>query len=363
MDDGLVAALTAEQLDTVLRPKTDAALHLHELTREADLGAFVLFSSIAGVIGGAGQGNYAAANAFLDALAHHRRAQGLAATSIAWGLWQNANGMAGALTQAELDRITHSGIQPLTADAGLALLDTAEDTDRPLLVAAALASATLREKAQAGILPPVLHGILPATTAGTGRPASARTARTTDTGGPSMAQRIAGLTGEQRTAFFTDLVAHHVAAALGYGASQTVDTGREFAELGFDSLTAVELRNGLNGATGLRLPATLVFDYPNPAALAAYLDEQFPADDTAGDPSQPTAFDEFERLQAVLTSAPLDEAQRARMVKQLQSLLWKLDGDTPADTPSDSTDSGPVSLDAATDDEMFDLINKELGLG
>ncbi|ARQ72082.1 hypothetical protein CAG99_00555 [Streptomyces marincola] len=362
VDDGLVAALTDEQLATVLRPKADAALHLDELTRNADLGAFVLFSSIAGVIGGAGQGNYAAANAFLDALAHHRRAHGLPATSVAWGLWQQAGGMAGALTRAERDRITQSGIEPLTAEAGLALLDAAEHTGRPLLVAAALASAALREKAQAGLLPTVLSSVLPAP-ASTGRPATARTTGAADTAGPSMAQRLAGLTGEQRTAFFTDLVAHHVAAALGYGASQTVDAGREFAELGFDSLTAVELRNGLSGATGLRLPATLVFDYPSPAALAAYLDEQFPAEDAAGGSSQPTAFDELERLQAVLTSAPLDETQRARMVKQLQSLLWKLDGETPADAPGDEPESGSASLDAATDDEMFDLINKELGLG
>ncbi|UED88726.1 SDR family NAD(P)-dependent oxidoreductase [Streptomyces profundus] len=362
VDDGLVATLTPERLATVLRPKVDAALHLHELTRESELAAFVLFSSIAGVLGGAGQGNYAAANAFLDALAHHRRAQGLPATSVAWGLWQHTSGMTGALTQAELDRITQSGIQPLTADTGLALLDAARHSEQPLLVAAAIATAALRDKARAGLLPAVLRGVLPAATA-TGRPTTSRTERATDTTGPAMAQRLAGLTGEQRTTFLTDLVAHHVAAALGYGANQTVDVQREFADLGFDSLTAVELRNGLSGATGLRLPATLVFDYPNPASLAAHLDERFPAGNAAEDPSQPTAFTEFERLQSVLTSAPLDDAQRARMVKQLESLLWKLDGESAPEMDLDDADSGPASLEVATDDEMFDLINKELGLG
>ncbi|MGP4114701.1 type I polyketide synthase, partial [Streptomyces sp. 4N509B] len=365
VNDGVCAALTTEQLTQVMRPKVDAALNLHELTEGHDLAAFVLFSSIAGVLGGAGQGNYAAANTFLDALAHHRRAMGRAATSIAWGLWAHTGGMAGALSQGERDRITQSGIEPLTAETGLTLLDAADTSGEALVLAAAIARTTLRDIAQAGLLPPMLRDITPKP-AGAGRPASTGAgggARGAEQAGTSMAQRIAGLTAEQRTTFFVDLVAHHVATALGYGTSQTVDPAREFAELGFDSLTAVELRNGLSGATGLRLPATLVFDYPNPAALAAYLDDQFEPADGDGGAAQPAAFADLERLQAALTAAPLDDDSRVRMVKQLQSLLWKLDTDRPADDAEPGTESEAPSIDAASDEDLFDMINKELGLG
>ncbi|GAB2632926.1 hypothetical protein GCM10027168_74410 [Streptomyces capparidis] len=352
VDDGVLAALTPEQVTAVLRPKVDAAAALHELTRDLDLSAFVLFSSTAGVLGGPGQANYAAGNAYLDALAHHRRAHGLPATSVAWGLWEETGGMTGALGRGDLDRITRSGIAPLPSAAGLALLDAASGAaDEPLLVAVQIAAAALRRNARAGAVPAILRGIVPA--------GGRRTTAGEDGAGRPLARQLAGRDAAGRLAVFQDLVRTHVAEVLGHGSARSVELDREFAESGFDSLTAVELRNRLSGLTGLRLPATLVFDYPTPGALAAHLDSRFAPDDA----DTPPAFGELDRLEAALAAAPLGGDHRAGLVKRLQSLLWRLEKDDPADGSPEPAAGEPVSLDTATDDEMFALINKELGIG
>ncbi|MEV6945301.1 SDR family NAD(P)-dependent oxidoreductase [Streptomyces sp. NPDC051172] len=288
LDDGVIESLTPDRVDAVLRPKTDAALTLHRLTEDHDLAAFVLFSSAAGTFGGPGQGNYAAANAFLDGLAHHRRARGLAGQSISWTLWEQRSAMTGHLGDEEVRRIERSGMRPLTVDQGLALLDSAITVDAPHLVALRLDTAALRGRTAADPVPRLLHGLVRTQV----RPQAA-------TDGPgsddrtALSRRLAALDGPGRRRELLDLVREQVAAVLGHASGQAVESGRAFRDLGFDSLAAVQLRNRLGTATGLRLPATLVFDHPNPEALAARLDEELTGTaDTPAAPAPRAATDE-----------------------------------------------------------------------
>ncbi|WP_374223120.1 type I polyketide synthase [Streptomyces sp. FH025] len=260
-DDGLVAAQTPERLDAVLRPKADAAWHLHELTKDQKLDAFVLFSSVAGVIGGPGQSSYAAANAFLDGLAHQRAALGLPATAVAWGLWDQAGGMGGHLDETDLARIARSGFRPVTEADGPALLDLAIGLDRPALVATPLDIAALRT--QPGQAAPLFSGLV-----GTPDRSSARNSAVTTV---PPAEQLAGLGEEEQHRHVLELLLAEMAAVLGHADPSGLDTEQPFAGLGFDSLTSVELRNRLSTLTGIRLPATLVFDHPTPHTLAAYL--------------------------------------------------------------------------------------------
>jgi acyl transferase domain-containing protein/NADPH:quinone reductase-like Zn-dependent oxidoreductase/acyl carrier protein len=259
LDDGVVESLTPERLAGVMRPKLDAALHLDELTAGLDLSAFVLFSSVAALIGSPGQGNYAAANAALDALAARRRAAGRPATSLAWGLWTDTAGMAAGLGEAEIARLERMGVGALTAELGVELFDRAQRLDRALLVPVRLDPGALRARARAGMLPALLRGLVRAP------------ARPGGTGGGSLARRLAGVAGADRERVALELVQAQVAAVLGHASAAAVDPERDFRELGFDSLAAVELRNRLTQASGLRLPTTLVFDHPSAAAVARLL--------------------------------------------------------------------------------------------
>ncbi|TPQ24187.1 SDR family NAD(P)-dependent oxidoreductase [Streptomyces sporangiiformans] len=348
VDDGVLFSLTPERLSAVLRPKVDAALNLHELTRDLDLAMFVLFSSAAATFGGAGQGNYAAANAFLDALAQHRRAQGLAGQSLAWGMWAARSAMTGELGEADLARMSRGGIGALTTEQGLALFDTATGTGHALLVPVPLDLAQLSQ--QGAALSPLLRGLVrtPA------RRSAAASADAERDHGPTLAQRLAGLTGQQRLVALADLIAQHVAAVLGYPSAAAVDLKRPFQEMGFDSLTAVELRNRMNTATGLRLPPTLVFDNPTPHDLAAHLLEELPLDD---DPAAAPLDTELDKLESLLTAAPLAAEDRSRVEQRLRSFLALCEGvSTATDGSDDNSD-----LVAATADEIFDLIDNELG--
>ncbi|MFF4402932.1 SDR family NAD(P)-dependent oxidoreductase [Streptomyces sp. NPDC001480] len=284
LDDGLVTALTAEQIDAVLRPKVDAAVNLHELTRDTGLAAFVLFSSVAGVLGNGGQANYAAANTFLDGLAQHRRAAGLPAVSAAWGLWAEDSGMTGHLTEADVRRMSRGGVAPMPTEEGLRLFDLVLATDEPLPVTARIDIAGVREQAASGDVPPMLRSLV--------RPAARRAARaqTADAaGGSALEQRLARAAGPaEQEEILLELVEETTRTVLGFGPDRTLEAVRSFKDLGFDSLTGVELRNRLTAATGLRLPATLVFDYPTPAVLAAWMREKLTGATTpAAAPSAP----------------------------------------------------------------------------
>ncbi|QMU71143.1 type I polyketide synthase [Streptacidiphilus sp. P02-A3a] len=263
LDDGVLASLTPERFDTVLRPKADAAWNLHELTRDLDLAAFVLFSSVSGVLGAPGQSNYAAANTFLDALAQHRRAAGLPAQSLAWGQWAQASGMTAHLGEADLGRAARFGIRALSSAEGVDLFDAALRLDRAVLVPAPLDLAALRRQASAETLPSLLRGLV--------RPARRAAGTTAQGGGHPLALRLAGLDdASARDAALLELVRAEVAVVLSAD-TDAIGARRAFSDLGLDSLTAIELRNRLNTATGLRLPATLTFDYPTPADLVGYL--------------------------------------------------------------------------------------------
>ncbi|MFE9423307.1 type I polyketide synthase [Kitasatospora sp. NPDC006697] len=258
-DDGVLDSLTPERIDTVLRPKADGADHLHELTKGRQLTAFVLYSSVAGLLGSPGQGSYAAANTHLDALAARRRAEGLPGLSLAWGQWAETSGITGKLTAADHARLARLGIRPIDNAQGLALFDAAlRQAGRAALVPAPLDLAALRSTAAP--VPPLLRALLPAprrrTAAEAGRP----------TGG--LAQRLAALADDtERRAELLQLVRTELGTVLGTE-GDGIDAQRPFTGLGIDSLTAVELRNRINTATGLRLPATMVFDHPSAQALA-----------------------------------------------------------------------------------------------
>ncbi|MFE0023211.1 type I polyketide synthase [Amycolatopsis sp. NPDC059021] len=257
LDDGVLTELTPDRVDTVLRPKVDAALHLHELTRDLDLAAFVLFSSAAGVLGNPGQANYAAANACLDAVARQRNGLGLPAVSIAWGYWATVSGMTEHLGAADLRRNRRIGLAGLTAAEGMALLDAAIGTE-DALVAAKFEMSALRA---ADEVPSLLRGLVPAR----------RRVATAASGTASLAERLAALDEVEQTEALLDLVRRHAAEVLGHTGADSVHTGRTFKEAGFDSLTAVELRNRLAAATGLTLSPAMIFDYPKPVALAEHL--------------------------------------------------------------------------------------------
>ena len=259
LDDGVIDSLTGERLDGVLAGKLDAAWHLHELTAEMGVREFVLFSSFASVYGSPGQASYAAANAFLDALAAYRRARGLPGVSVAWGLWDAEAGMGGRLGEAELARLGRSGMVALGVEEGLELLDTARASSHALLAGVPLDMRALSAAIGDGEVPWLLRGLV------RGR----RRARVAAAG--SFAARLEGVPEGERGRVVLELVRAQAAAVLGHASLELVPPDRAFRELGFDSLAAVELRNRLDAATGLRLPATLVFDRPNPAALARHL--------------------------------------------------------------------------------------------
>ncbi|MEU4510446.1 type I polyketide synthase [Nonomuraea wenchangensis] len=269
VDDGVISSLSVERVEAVLRPKVDAAWHLHELTRDAGLARFVLFSSLAGVVDGAGQGNYAAANAFVDALAVARAAAGLPAVSLAWGPWSEERGMAGRIGARDEARMRAAGLVSLTAGQGLALLDAGLQTGLPLLVPARFDPAALGRRG--ADLPALLRELAgPAA-----RPAAAPSgapADGADGGVRPVVAELAHLSAPQRQRRLLDVVCGEAAATLGHDSAQAIDADRPFQEFGFDSLTAVELRNRLHAVTGLRLTPTLVFDHPTPRALATHLD-------------------------------------------------------------------------------------------
>ncbi|MFF1352452.1 SDR family NAD(P)-dependent oxidoreductase, partial [Streptomyces sp. NPDC058322] len=282
LDDGVLSSLTPERVGAVLRPKVDAAWYLHELTRGLDLSLFVLFSSAAGVFGGAGQANYAAANAFLDALAEVRRGEGLVGQSLAWGLWAQASGMTGQLGEGDLRRLARGGLVPLSSGQGLELFDVAVGVDASVVVPVRVDLAALRARPE--LTPLLLRGLV--------RVPSRRVAESGADQSGSFARTLLALPETEQRDLVLDLVRAEAAAVLGHASGDAVQPQRAFTELGFDSLTAIELRNRMSGASGLRLPATLVFDYPTPVAMADHIRTEIVGDQVARVvPSAPAAVD------------------------------------------------------------------------
>ncbi|MGW0395376.1 type I polyketide synthase [Streptomyces sp. NPDC003042] len=343
LDDTVLSDLTPERLEKVLLPKVDAAWNLHELTKDLDLSAFVLYSSIAGLIGNAGQANYAAGNTFLDALAQYRQAAGLPATSLAWGLWAQASTISGSLEEADLRRLARLGLLPLSSADAMDLFDAAPGTGEPVLAVTRLAVEALRK--QGDRLLPLLRDLAPAGA----RRAVAGSGAGAGTDGPSLAERLGALPEEERVTALTDLVRAQVAAVLGHADHSGIDADRAFQELGFDSLTAVELRNQLNAATGLRLPSTLVFDYPNPAALAAYLRQQITVEDVS---AAGPVLSGLDKLKSAIQAAASDREAFDQITGRLRELL------DIADTASGAkAEDGNADLEEASDEELFALLD------
>ncbi|KKK06291.1 type I polyketide synthase, partial [Micromonospora sp. HK10] len=341
LDDAALHTLTDRQIRDVLRPKVDGAWHLHQATRDLDLAAFVLYSSVAGVLGGPGQAHYAAANTFLDALAHHRRATGLPATALAWGHWAETSALTGTLGEVDRARLAR-GIRPMATELALDLLDTALPGDKqPVLVPAALDLAGLRAHADAGGLPPLLRALLPA-------------ARSRVVAPPPD---LSGLAEADRRRVLTELVRGHVAAVLGHADAGQVAPDQAFRALGFDSLTAVELRNRLTGATGLRLPAALVFDYPTVSVLVEHLVTRTAGPGDGGVAGALRHLDEVEAAVLAAGGAPAGD-DRAAIANRLRALLSRLDG---ADRPAAA--DVRERLDGASADEIFAFIDNDLGRG
>jgi acyl transferase domain-containing protein len=334
---GRVENLTADELDRVFAPKVDGAWHLHELTK--DLDAFILFSSAASTVLAAGQAGYAAANAFLDELAHHRHAQGLPATALDWGAWAEDGGMAGELDEADLRRLRRLGTPPMATADALALLDSCLVADDAVLAPVKLDFPALR--ARGDTLPPILRGLV--------KPATPR--RTASKNDGAVAARLAGLPESEREAYLLEVVSGQVAVVLGLASATSVDSGRAFQEMGFDSLTSVELRNQLGALTGLKLPATIVFDHPTPAALARRLHALL---GQGRGPAEPL-LTEIDRLEALLAGAGSLNGSTVKVTARLDALVRKW---------ADANTGGTVAshLDEATDDELFAVLDDELGM-
>ncbi|MEV3993764.1 SDR family NAD(P)-dependent oxidoreductase [Streptomyces sp. NPDC049837] len=381
LDDATVPALTPGQIDRVMHPKVDAVLNLHELTSGKDLSAFVVYSSSSALFGSPGQGGYASANAFLDAFAAYRRGLGLPALSLAWGLWANNSRMADHLDQDGMHRrLARGGILPLTDEEGLALFDAAQTLDVPLQVPIRLNQGVLRAS---GAVTPFLSGLVGEVRTAPGR---AATGDNGDGDTAGLAGVLAALPADERRQAAVEAVRAHAAAVLGHGAPESVPVDRAFKDLGFDSLTAVEMRNRLAAATGLRLPATLVFDHPTPEALGEHLYRKLaPQTGTAGAPADdPTdtgaatevseaavlaGLDRLERLFAALadraadpaadgspaSGTPADEGVRQEIAARLAALSGAWNG-LHAGSP-DGT-SVADAIEAADDDEIFAFIDE-----
>ncbi|WP_413114668.1 type I polyketide synthase [Streptomyces sp. CY1] len=345
LDDGVITTLTPERLDAVFRPKVDAVLNLHELTRDLDLATFLLFSSGAGTFDSPGQGNYSAANAFLDALARYRLARGLPATSLAWGLWGQVTDMSAHLDDSDQRRMAKGGMLGLSVPEGMELFDTALRGPDTVLVPAHMDFAALRALAGSGSLPALLRALVRAP-----RRAVDNAAADTD----DLVSRLTRATAGQQEKILLDLVQQEAAAVLGHASADLIEPNQPFKEIGFDSLTAVELRNRLSRRAGVRLPATLIFDHPAPASLARYLLAELGQEVDTSE----VLMAELDTVAATLAEVTPDATTHATVLARLQLLVeqWETaEGATTADEDEE------FDVDTATDEAMFELIDREFG--
>ncbi|MCG0291041.1 SDR family NAD(P)-dependent oxidoreductase, partial [Streptomyces sp. PSAA01] len=346
LEDGTVESLTRESLDRVLTAKAGGAINLHELTREHNLTAFVLFSALAGTLGTGGQANYAAANAFLDGLAAQRRASGLVGASLCWGWWEQRTGMTEDLERADLSRARRLGIAEMPTDEALALFDAALAADKPVLVPARMNISALRGRTgdeSSSLLRDLVDG---------GRPRRDRAGTANDGGPLGLPARLATLSGAEAETVVLAWIRDQVAIVLGHPSGAAVDVDQAFTHLGFDSLTAVELCNRLGSATGLRLPSTLVFSYPTPREMGQHLlDQLCPA-------ARPSSADD-EEIRAVLRSVPIDRLRGAGLVDLILACAEPSRADTDDQAPDAAGDA--VELTALDLDALVDLALDEKG--
>ena len=342
---GVIGTLTHDALSAAFAPKVDAVRHLDDLTRDRDLDAFVVYSSASSIFMGAGSGGYAAANAYLDGLMAHRRAAGLPGLSIAWGPWQQATGMGDTIDDLTLSRMSRregrGGVGALGSAEGMALFDAAVRTDEALLVPVGLDLRQARaDAASGGGVPHLLRGLVRVAKQ------SARAASGVDDG---LVRRLASLAPAKQEALLLDVVRAQVAVVLGHAGAAAVRADAAFKDSGFDSLTSVELRNRLREATGLKLPATLVFDHPTPQALARHLRDEFAVDEVSATDSVLAG---LAGLDAAIEATAADAAARDRITARLRELL------TAAETAGNDPGTSEEDLDTASDEELFALVDR-----
>ena len=349
IDDAVVTSLTPERMDVALRAKADAAWNLHELTRDLDVSAFVLFSSMAGLVGSSGQGNYAAANSFLDALAAHRRAHDLPAISLGWGLWDQASAMTGGLATVDFARFARDGIEAMSSDEALQLFDTALIVDEPFVLPAHIDLVALRAKFDGGTLPPMFVDLINAPTRRqVGDSLAAEKSKSV------LLQRLDGLPEDEQHSMLLDLVRSHIATVLGSASPESIDPDQAFQELGFDSLTAVEMRNRLKSATGLPLSPTLIFDYPNSAALAGHIRRELVG---TSEQAAPVAVPGEAEIQRVVGSIPVKRLRQAGVLELLLELANESDGGGQTAQPKAGEAASEKSI---ADMDLDDLVNTAL---
>ncbi|MFF7247542.1 KR domain-containing protein, partial [Embleya sp. NPDC008237] len=346
-EDGMVATSAADRFAEALRSRADVAWHLHRLTRDLDLAAFVLFSSAVGMLFPAGQAADAAANAALDALAAHRRALGLPAVSVAFGPWA-ARDRAAEVDRARLRR---HGLDSLSVPEGLARLDEALSCAVPSVVAARLDTGVVRSQGRVEGIPVLLRGLVRG-------PMRQLVRADGESVAAAFERRVAALFGEERERMLLDLVRTHVAAVLGHGSAEAIEPERAFQEMGFDSLAAVELRNRLGVVAGRRLSTTLAFDHPTSRAVADYLDGLIsPAAAAESGP----LLAELDRLEAALAHAGAGAGAHPRVTARLDALVRKWHAAHDAAALAESDPGPEPDFHAATDDELFDALDDELG--
>ncbi|WP_455712029.1 type I polyketide synthase [Streptomyces hygroscopicus] len=362
IDDGVIEGLTPGQVERVLRLKVDATRHLHELTRDLDLTAFVLCSHFSATFGAPGQGNQAPGNAFLHAFAEQRRADGLPATTLTFGPWGDGTTVDGAVG----DRMRRHGINEMAPEPATAALQHALDRDETALTVIDMDWRRFTLAFTADRPRPLLHDLPEAREV---IEESRADAADEAAAGAALAGQLAALPETERERVLLDLVRGAVAAVLGHSGAQAIEAGRAFKDLGFDSLTAVELRNRLGAASGLKLPPSLIFDHPTPAAVAAYLRAEIAPGEADGGTA---VLEELDKLETALTGSAPDNITRARITMRLRSLLAKwnesdgtaVTAEPAAAAPPEAPAKDTVDADqlqSASDEELFAFINKGLG--
>ncbi|MFG2578131.1 type I polyketide synthase [Streptomyces solisilvae] len=364
-DDGVIEGLRPDQVERVLRPKVDATRHLHELTRDLDLTAFVLCSHFSATFGAPGQGNQAPGNAFLHAFAEQRRADGLPATTLTFGPWGDGGTVDGAVG----DRMRRHGINEMEPEPAATTIQHALDRDETALTVIDMDWRRFTLAFTADRPRPLLHDLPEAVEVVEEMADGSAADGAAATAGVALAGQLAALPETERERVLLDLVRAAVAAVLGHSGAEAIEAGRAFKDLGFDSLTAVELRNRLGAASGLKLPPSLIFDHPTPTAVAAYLRAGIVPDEAA---SGASVLEDLDKLETTLTGSAPDNITRARITMRLRSLLVKWDESdgtavaaepaaaVPAQAPAKDTVDAD-QLQSASDEELFAFINKGLG--